>query len=99
MISGLHFFTVCTFLVILGFFVDPKINDWPQRLFCRNILRLAGVRFEKKLSPGFDNSRTSIFICNHVNIFDAFVVYCAIPQFVRGLELASHFNIDEASCF
>ena len=92
-ISGLHFFTVCTFLVILGVFIDPRINDWPQRIFCRNILWLAGVGFKKKLSPGFDNSRTSIFICNHVNIFDAFVVYCAIPQFVRGLELASHFKI------
>ncbi len=92
-ISGLHFFTVCTFLVILGIFVDPRRNDWPQRVFCRNILRLAGVGFEKRLAPGFDAERTSIFICNHVNIFDAFVVYCAVPQFVRGLELESHFKI------
>lgn len=92
-VSGLHFFTVCTFLVILGIFVDPRFNDWPQRVFCRNILRLAGVGFEKTFAPRFDTSRTSIFICNHVNIFDAFVVYCAVPQFVRGLELASHFKI------
>ena len=28
-----------------------------------------------------------------MSIFDAFVVYCAIPQFVRGLELESHFKI------
>ena len=37
--------------------------------------------------------RTSIFICNHVNIFDPFVIYSAIPQFVRGFELESHFKI------
>jgi 1-acyl-sn-glycerol-3-phosphate acyltransferase len=28
-----------------------------------------------------------------VNIFDPFVVYSAIPQFLRGFELASHFKI------
>jgi len=91
-ISGIHFGVVCTFLVILGIFIDPRKNDWPQRAFFRNILRLAGARFEVKHSPGFDSSRTSIFICNHVNLFDAFVIYSAIPQFVRGFELESHFK-------
>jgi 1-acyl-sn-glycerol-3-phosphate acyltransferase len=92
-ISIVHFFIVCTFLVFLGIFVDPRWNDWPQRVFFRNILRLAGVNFEVKYAPGFDRERTSIFICNHTNLFDAFVVYSAIPQFVRGLELESHFRI------
>jgi 1-acyl-sn-glycerol-3-phosphate acyltransferase len=92
-ISALHFFPVCTFLVILGIFIDPRKNDWPQRFFFRNILRLAGVGFEVHYSPGFDRTRTSIFICNHINIFDAFVIYSAIPQFVRGLELESHFSV------
>ncbi len=92
-IGSVHFFTVCTFLILLGAVVDPRRNDWPQRLFFRNILRLAGVRFEVKYAPGFNRHRTSIFISNHVNLFDAFVVYSAIPQFVRGLELESHFRI------
>ena len=83
-VSGIHFGVVCTFLVVLGIFVDPRKNDWPQRTFFRNILRLAGVKFEVKRSPDFDPARTSIFICNHVNLFDAFVIYSAIPQFVRG---------------
>ncbi len=91
--SAIHFFTVCTFLVFLGIFFDPRWNDWPQRWFFRNILRVAGVGFEVKFAPGFDRHRTSIFICNHINIFDAFVIYSAIPQFVRGLELESHFKI------
>ena len=86
---------VCAFLVLLGIFVDPRKNDWPQRLFFRNILRLAGVKFEVRRAPGFDPARTSIFVCNHVNIFDPFVVYSAIPQFVRGFELESHFKIPD----
>jgi 1-acyl-sn-glycerol-3-phosphate acyltransferase len=92
-ISGVHFAVVCTFLIALGIFVNPRKNDWPQRVFFRNILRLAGVRFEVHKSPGFDPTRTSIFVCNHVNIFDPFVIYSAIPQFVRGFELESHFKI------
>lgn len=92
-ISLIHFFTVCTFLVILGIFVNPRWNDRPQRWFFRNILRVVGVRFEVKYAPGFDRTRTSLFVCNHVNIFDAFIIYSAIPQFVRGLELDTHFKI------
>lgn len=92
-VSIVHFFVVCTFLVVLGIFIDPRKNDRPQRVFFRNILRLAGVDFEVRYAPGFDRTRTSFFISNHVNIFDAFVIYSAIPQFVRGLELESHFKI------
>ena len=92
-LNGVHFAVVCVFLIILGIFFDPRKNDWPQRAFFRNILRLAGVKFEVRRSPGFDPKRTSIFICNHVNIFDPFVVYSAIPQFLRGFELESHFKV------
>lgn len=92
-ISGLHFAIVCTFLIVLAVFVDPRKNDWPQRLFFRNIVRLAGARLEVKSSPGFDRTRTCIFFSNHVNLFDPFVIYSAIPQFVRGFELESHFKV------
>jgi len=92
-LSGVHFFTVCSFLILLSIFVDPRKNDRPQRILCRNVLRLAGVKFAVRRSPGFDPQRTSFFIVNHVNLFDPFVLYSAIPQFVRGLELESHFKI------
>jgi 1-acyl-sn-glycerol-3-phosphate acyltransferase len=92
-ISGIHFAVVCTFLIVLAIFVDPRKNDWPQRIFFLNILRLAGTRLEVRRSPEFDPSRTVLFICNHVNLFDPFVIYSAIPQFLRGFELESHFTI------
>jgi 1-acyl-sn-glycerol-3-phosphate acyltransferase len=92
-VSGIHFAVVGTFLVLLGLCVDPRKNDRPQRFFFRNILRLAGTKFEARVAPGFDPTRTSLFICNHVNIFDPFVVYSAIPQFLRGFELESHFKL------
>jgi 1-acyl-sn-glycerol-3-phosphate acyltransferase len=92
-ISGVHFAVVCTLLIVLAAFIDPRKNDWPQRLFFRNILRLAGARLEVRCAPGFDPHRTCLFICNHVNLFDPFVIYSAIPQFLRGFELESHFKI------
>ena len=92
-LSALFFFPVCSVLVVLGLFIDPRHNDRPQRWFFRKILQVAGADLEVRYGPGFDRERTSFFVCNHVNIFDAFVIYSAIPQFVRGLELDSHFKI------
>src|ERR1019366_8468642 len=86
MACGALFFTVCPVLILLGVFVDPRKNDWPQRMLFRNVLRFAGVRLEVRRSPGFDPGRTCFLVSNHVNLFDPFVLYSSIPQFFRGLE-------------
>jgi 1-acyl-sn-glycerol-3-phosphate acyltransferase len=93
LLSVLVFFPVCSLLVLLGYFIDPRRNDGPQRWLFRNILRVAGVNFEVRYAPGFDRTRTSFFVSNHVDLWDAFIIYSAIPQFVRGLEHESHFKI------
>jgi len=92
-VSGLHFFVAAPTLVLLGVFLDPRKHDWLQRSFCRRIAYLSGVKLHVRRSPGFDPQRTSIFMVNHVNLFDPFMLYCAIPQYVRGWELESHFKI------
>jgi 1-acyl-sn-glycerol-3-phosphate acyltransferase len=92
-LSGLHFFVVAPALVFLGIFLDPHKHDWLQRSFCRRIVYLSGARVEVVRSPGFDPHRTCFFMVNHVNLFDPFMLYCAIPQYVRGWELESHFKI------
>ena len=92
-VSGLHFFVVAPVLVVLAIFLDPRKHDWLQRSFCRQIVFFAGARLEVRRAPGFDPQRTCFFLVNHVNVFDPFVLYCAIPQYVRGWELESHFRI------
>ena len=92
-LSGLHFFVVAPTLVFLGIFLDPRKYDWLQRSFCRRIAYLSGAKVEVVRSPGFDPQRTCFFMVNHVNLFDPFMLYCAIPQYVRGWELESHFKI------
>ena len=92
-LSGLHFFLVAPLLVLLGIFLDPHKHDWLQRSFCRRITFLSGARVKFICSPGFNPHRTCFFMVNHVNLFDPFLLYCAIPQYVRGWELESHFKI------
>ena len=92
-LSGLHFFVVAPLLVFLGIFLDPHKHDWLQRSFCRRIVFFSGASVKINRSPGFDPHRTCFFMVNHVNLFDPFMLYCAIPQYVRGWELESHFKI------
>jgi 1-acyl-sn-glycerol-3-phosphate acyltransferase len=92
-VCGAYFFVTCPMLIIRAVFVNPRIHDNSQRKFTRHLMRLAGARIETLRAPGYNSSRTSFFIVNHVDLFDPFVLYCAVPQFIRGLELESHFKI------
>jgi 1-acyl-sn-glycerol-3-phosphate acyltransferase len=92
-LSILHFFMAAPTLVFLAIFLDPRKHDWLQRGFCRRIAFFSGARVEVRRSSGFDPGRTSFFMVNHVNLFDPFLLYCALPQLVRGWELESHFKI------
>src|SRR5712675_2938515 len=93
LLCGAYFFPVCSFLVLLGIFVDPRKNDGAQRMLCRVTMKLAGAKLVVRRAPGFDATRNCFFLVNHVNLFDPFVLYATIPQYFRGLELESHFRI------
>ena len=93
LLSAAFFFPVCSCLVVLGIFVDPRKNDGAQRMLCRVVMKLAGAKLVVRRAPGFDPARTCFLLSNHVNLFDPFVLYATVPQFFRGLELESHFRI------
>ena len=91
--SWLHFLIVVPALIALAVVLDPRKHDYLQRGLCRRIAFFSGAKVVVKEAPGFDRARTSFFMVNHVNLFDPFILYCAIPQLVRGWELESHFRI------
>jgi len=91
--AAAYFFPVCTALVLVAVFVDPRKNDRAQRMLMRTTVKMAGIKLEIRQSQGFDAARTCFLIANHVNLFDPMVLYSAVPQFFRGLELESHFRI------
>lgn len=72
--------------------VDLTAMDRPYKLMSRVIPALCGIKVEiegqEKLVPG----RPYVFVANHVNIFDMFVIYQAVPGPARALELAEHFD-------
>lgn len=92
-VSWLHFLIAVPILIALAVVLDPRKHDWLQRGLCKRIAFFSGATVIAKMAPGFDPKRTSIFMVNHVNLFDPFILYCAIPQLVRGWELESHFKI------
>jgi 1-acyl-sn-glycerol-3-phosphate acyltransferase len=92
-VSWIHFVIGTTLVLLLGAIFGPKRIDRILRFHCRNVVRLAGARLSVRRAPGFDPSRTCLFVSNHVNIFDPFVLYSALPQFFRGIELESHFRV------
>jgi 1-acyl-sn-glycerol-3-phosphate acyltransferase len=91
--SWLNFLVSVPILIALALMLNPRKHDWLQRAFCRRIAFFSGARVETKYAAGFDPKRTCFFVVNHVNLFDPFLLYCAIPQLVRGWELESHFKI------
>ncbi|HTQ96529.1 MAG TPA: lysophospholipid acyltransferase family protein [Candidatus Acidoferrum sp.] len=93
LLSWLHFLIVVPILIALAVVLDPRKHDWLQRGLCHRIAFFSGATVVAVKSPGFDEKRTSIFMVNHVNLLDPFMLYCAIPQLVRGWELESHFKI------
>jgi len=93
LLSWLHFLIAVPVLIALAVVLDPRKHDWLQRGLCRRIAFFSGAKVVAQKSPGFDEKRTSIFMVNHVNLLDPFMLYCAIPQLVRGWELESHFRI------
>jgi 1-acyl-sn-glycerol-3-phosphate acyltransferase len=91
--SWLHFLIVVPILIALAVVLDPRKHDWLQRGLCRRIAFFSGATVVAVKAPGFDEKRTSIFMVNHVNLLDPFMLYCVVPQLVRGWELESHFRI------
>jgi len=92
-LSWLHFLIVVPVLIVLAIVLNPREHDYLQRGLCRRIAFFSGAKVVVKREPGFDDKRTSFFMVNHVNLFDPFILYCAVPQLVRGWELESHFRI------
>ncbi|MCA9752344.1 MAG: 1-acyl-sn-glycerol-3-phosphate acyltransferase [Gemmatimonadetes bacterium] len=92
-ISFAHFIPATLLLVALRPLLGPRLIEPLLRLYSRNVVRLAGMRLEVERSPRIDAGAKYLFLSNHVNVFDPFVVYASLGQRARGLELESHFDV------
>ncbi len=92
MIAAVGFFLLGITVIILTVLFQPRQYDrfvkWLCRMFLRSIFMKVKLCGQEKIDP----KRTYIFMSNHVNIFDVFLLYGYIPNFARGVELDSHFK-------
>ncbi len=81
-----------TVVRVLARFTDLRKTDPALKAMSRALPALCGVRVEvmgrEKLDPG----RAYVYVANHVNIFDMFVIYQAVPHYTRALEHVEHFS-------
>lgn len=87
-----HLAAWTAFTVAVSRFTDTRRVDRLIKLMSRAVPRLAGIRVEVLGREGIDPASTYVYVVNHVNIFDMFAIYQAIPQYTRSLELAEHFD-------
>lgn len=92
-LSIAHFVVAAPTITLLGLVLSPRALDPFLRLFCRNIVRCTGARFEVRRSPGSVTPGPCFYAVNHVDVFDPFLVVAATDRPTRGLELASHFRV------
>lgn len=86
------FLPLGTVIILLSLFIPPKYFDPFIKASCRIILRCAGIHIRVEGLQHIQPRQTYIFMANHVNLFDGFVLYGYIPNFVRGVELDLHFK-------
>ncbi len=78
--------------IILTYLFKPRQYDNLVKFFCRLFLNSLFIRVKCIGHEKIDKRRTYLFMCNHVNIFDVFLLNGYIPTFARGVELESHFS-------
>lgn len=92
-VCGLGSFIILGLLfLITSLFVDPKRFDLFIKAGCRLILRCMFIHVRVRGGGRIDPKRTHLFIANHVNSLDVFVLYGYIPNYFRGIELDEHFR-------
>jgi 1-acyl-sn-glycerol-3-phosphate acyltransferase len=79
-------------VLFLGLFLSPFRLDPFLKLFCRTMVAVAGIRVRVHGLENLDPKKTYLFLFNHINIFDHFVMFPAVPHTLRGVEKEVHFR-------
>ena len=73
-------------------FTDTKHIDRAMKRLARAVTKLAGIQVEVQGHERLETDGTYVYVVNHVNAMDMFVIYQSIPGYTRSLELAEHFD-------
>lgn len=85
-------FLILLLVIIQSLIGNQKLFDPAIKFLCRLFPTVFGIKIEPIGLNNFDSKKPHIFMSNHVNIFDGFILYGYIPSFIRGIELEEHFS-------
>lgn len=85
-------FIILLLVLIQSLIGNQKLFDPVLKLLCRVFPAVFGIKVKALGLENIDIKKTYIFMANHVNIFDGFILYGYIPNFIRGVELEDHFS-------
>lgn len=91
-IALFSFLIIGIITIILTYLLKPRQYNSFVKFLCRFFLNSLFIRVNCIGREKIDNSKTYIFMSNHVNIFDVFLLNGYIPNFARGVELEKHFS-------
>jgi 1-acyl-sn-glycerol-3-phosphate acyltransferase len=77
---------ICTYLF------KPVQYDKFVKFLCRLLLRCMLIRVTTCGIENFNHKKAYLFMSNHVNILDVFILNGYIPSFARGIEQEQHFS-------
>jgi len=87
-----HLVAWTVFIATVSKYTDIKNIDRAIKFMTKAVPKIAGVNIEVLGQEKINPQGTYVYITNHVNIFDMFAIYQAIPQFTRSLEHIDHFS-------
>ncbi len=70
----------------------PGTYDQAVKQLCRCFIRGLFINVVPEGLENIESNKTYIFVSNHVNIFDPFILNGYIPNFARAVELDTHFT-------
>ncbi len=92
-IPGIISFLVLSLITIIATILfKPETYDPFVKLVCRLFVKVFFIKVKVVGIEKIDPKKSYIFTCNHVNIFDMFILNGYIPNFTRGIELDKHFK-------
>ena len=91
-LGSVYFVLLIPFAILLMMLFKPQTYDKAVKRVCRFFIRGLFIRVRLEGLENIEPNKTYIFMSNHVNIFDAFILNGHIPNFIRAVELDTHFT-------
>ncbi|MBN2134976.1 MAG: 1-acyl-sn-glycerol-3-phosphate acyltransferase [Acidobacteria bacterium] len=90
--GGLYLILWCLTLILSSLFLPIKIYDPILKYGCKFMVFIVRVHRNVQGVEKLDRKQRYIFMANHTNLLDTFVIYASFPHIGRGIEKASHFK-------